>query len=704
MDHPARTRTDSARSSSFHHLLPSITVDGSKENPEEGRLPFRHSISHRTSLSANPMPIPNAKDDFAPPALPPPRFIEDTDIALQFRKGSWHEDQKSLPSINPGSSLFGGFVGPRRTEEPRKAESITESLPDVGMRRDGVRHPDEGYASLPGSSLGGSFTVKAKNSVDKAYDQSLVDKLNPVRSDTSRRGSLPRVHPFTPQPHADSGIELSPRSKMRSASTDAGARQLQPLSVPDHSSMTTPFSGDEFGARREFAPDSAISMGSKSHHFPSQSFLGPRQPSRHNSSLSSVPESESARWDREHSSSRSGSGSMLGSYDESVIGSMSRSHRGSHDYVIYEEPESDVLSEESQMKHLRLGDGDRTSPRLQRYSPGSKAGQKRRASSPPREGDERMLSSSSANSNDLFHRRSSGHLSAQRISPTGQYPPPLSTASSITMAGSTLSSTGASLTANSQNSISSYDRVSPGTLSPTSEFESRHGSGHGSPHVRSLPLNLSPRDSLSRPHQRTISESKPGMNVRKLSNGEQPVPVKHHTVPKLQGVHICDCCPKKPKRFDTAEGLRFKNKNEAERHQNSLHLRRHSWSCAALLSYEAAFHQSPFKNSPGGSDVCGYCGQEFSLPANWMVRIEHLNNVHKFGECNQAKKFFRADHFRQHLKHSHAGTSGKWTNMLENACMKDEPAPERTGSGVSSSMEGDGGLRSHVIDEELEEM
>jgi len=50
--------------------------------------------------------------------------------------------------------------------------------------------------------------------------------------------------------------------------------------------------------------------------------------------------------------------------------------------------------------------------------------------------------------------------------------------------------------------------------------------------------------------------------------------------------------------------------------------------------------------------------------------------MHKFGECNHAKKFFRADHFRQHLKHSHAGTSGKWTNMLENACMQDEPLPE----------------------------
>jgi hypothetical protein len=57
-----------------------------------------------------------------------------------------------------------------------------------------------------------------------------------------------------------------------------------------------------------------------------------------------------------------------------------------------------------------------------------------------------------------------------------------------------------------------------------------------------------------------------------------------------------------------------------------------------------------------------------------------LNVVHKFGECNQSKKFFRADHFRQHLKHSHAGTSGKWTNMLENACMSQEPTKERGGS------------------------
>lgn len=140
-------------------------------------------------------------------------------------------------------------------------------------------------------------------------------------------------------------------------------------------------------------------------------------------------------------------------------------------------------------------------------------------------------------------------------------------------------------------------------------------------------------------------------------------------------------------------GNRFKNKNEAERHQNSLHVRRHSWSCSALSGYDRAFHDSPHR--PGEADTCGYCGEDFprsgmgpgtgALNGGIMPRYAtekdleernlHLQGVHKFRECNSSKKFYRADHFRQHLKHSHAGTSGKWTNMLENACMLDEEPP-----------------------------
>jgi len=128
-----------------------------------------------------------------------------------------------------------------------------------------------------------------------------------------------------------------------------------------------------------------------------------------------------------------------------------------------------------------------------------------------------------------------------------------------------------------------------------------------------------------------------------------------------------------------------------ERHQNSLHIRRNSWSCATLdRNYKAAFHpanailpnttvnnQTPPQppNAESQTDVCGYCGLNFpNFPQqDWAERSNHLITVHKFGECNQSKKFFRADHFRQHLKHSHAGTSGKWTNMLEASCMREEP-------------------------------
>jgi len=131
---------------------------------------------------------------------------------------------------------------------------------------------------------------------------------------------------------------------------------------------------------------------------------------------------------------------------------------------------------------------------------------------------------------------------------------------------------------------------------------------------------------------------------------------------------------------------RFKNKNEMERHQNSLHVRKQSWACAALNNdIRRAFHactKVQQSTNPGqgpqtaderaSHDICGYCGASFPNPPDWEARNHHIIHVHKFGECNQTKKFFRADHFRQHLKHSHAGQSGKWTNMLEAECVMQE--------------------------------
>ncbi|KAF4495517.1 zinc finger protein, partial [Fusarium agapanthi] len=216
---------------------------------------------------------------------------------------------------------------------------------------------------------------------------------------------------------------------------------------------------------------------------------------------------------------------------------------------------------------------------------------------------------------------------------------------------------------------------SPGGISPTSCF---------SPYT--APISLDPN------HQTSISGCK---SIRPETTPDvSTVKIIEIQMPNATEVFMCDCC-KKPKSDHKAEkqfecsfcGTRFKNKNEAKRHKDSLHVRRYSWSCSALSGYVQAFHDSTKR--PGEADICGYCGDEFprsgrgpgtgalngdnpprhATGQDWDERTRHLEEIHKFRECNSSKKFFRADHFRQHVKHSHAGTRGMWTNMLENACM-----------------------------------
>lgn len=119
---------------------------------------------------------------------------------------------------------------------------------------------------------------------------------------------------------------------------------------------------------------------------------------------------------------------------------------------------------------------------------------------------------------------------------------------------------------------------------------------------------------------------------------------------------------------------RFKNKNEAVRHHNSLHIRRQSWSCARLPTCHLAFYPNALSDtSKTTSDTCGFCGQDFSnQPVDWNERTDHLIRVHKFGQCYRDKKFFRADHFRQHLQHGHGAMSGKWSNVLQKTCESEE--------------------------------
>ncbi|RSL80822.1 hypothetical protein CEP51_006317 [Fusarium floridanum] len=166
----------------------------------------------------------------------------------------------------------------------------------------------------------------------------------------------------------------------------------------------------------------------------------------------------------------------------------------------------------------------------------------------------------------------------------------------------------------------------------------------------------------------------------------------------------CQCCTKRPQIFKTAQELaahetkklykcpfctsRFKNKNESLRHQNSMHIRSQSWSCATLLEYNQLFYNS--WERPGQADICTYCGTEFPRSGgetspgawaerqvtdeDWAERIKHVHEAHKFHECDLAKRFYRADHQKQHLRYSHFCKDGIWLDSLVRMCMAGEAA------------------------------
>ncbi|KAI8934003.1 hypothetical protein NX059_008774 [Plenodomus lindquistii] len=663
---------------------PSIRV---YEESHRYTLPHHHRPSSPGPSPAVAMAIPRARDDIPPP-LPPPRHVDvrgGQDPGWQWGNTNSPRDTgfggNRLATVRPGSSLLGSGASSNqpRPREPSvdyifghdRQPSISRSHDDMSSETSLEHNSDEDRSVKTRPSLGNHrFTSerqlgqKALQNSSHAYDKQLLSKIGGPNTPT--RATAP--------PLSTSGQDPSdPHAPLHKLNG-----QLKPLSVPDrrHPSIDSP--------GPKWPPSGAISPG----------YNGFRSPNFDAGSL----ESHRARF---------GSISTPGPLDDS-----SSQHRGSYDHSIFAEPE--FAMEENGLRELNIN--DRIPADADDYNLGPKGGLKRRASSPPAEAAREDRPTTSGHT-DLYHRRSQQMLVNRNCTASRFQSVSGSVSSNGSLGprtGSIGSSIGFSTAASSMTSYGGDQRLSPNALSPLGETDS----GPVSPYAASRSLEPSPRGSLSRPpHQRGFSETE-HPQIRKLSTDSMMHSRQNSIANRIPGAYICECCPKKPKKFDSEEELRlhelekqyicqycpnrFKNKNEAERHQNSLHLRRHSWSCATLAGVQAAFHTSPTR--PAAADVCGYCGEEFPNPADWEARSEHLNHVHKFGECNQAKKFFRADHFRQHLKHSHAGTSGKWTNMLENACMRDEPPPtpiDRAGSinSITSPPSGPIAPKSGVINE-----
>ncbi|KAL2801482.1 hypothetical protein BJX66DRAFT_12850 [Aspergillus keveii] len=662
---------------------PSINIhDFNSGHMSTARAPY--NMPGQSFPSQGPMPIrSNSMNNFAPPPLPPPPRISGLENGydagwihanLRLQPGSPQPGSSMLAPINPNSSLFGDH---RRPEYPvprsdrmildesdgRQNALPTSRSPEAHIKIEPPPPADEGFrnsVSISGSILKGEqkFSQRSVKDSSDAYDQHLLSKI---------------------------GKPLSPRQSVSLGTENKSSLATLPIPSRGFASLPSPAGSDVPSLDVRWSGSSqsgGISPGTK---VAWRDYIGRRSPSVESNAPSSTMEYEHSPFPRD---CRRKTGTTP-QYDD-ICSLPSRSNRGSYDQSVVSDMEGEFSMDESMPSRL-FSVREATPP----YLDASRSGMKRRASSPPREpiGHDKHALHTATSNGDLSQRRTSGHPFGNNLSVNSGYASygSLSAASSVSLRTTASYSSAAPSIGSSITTASTYDR-SPGGLSPKSEFDAFHDkSVLGSNSSAGLSAHLAAQTA----HDVGSIESSSGSHSRKMSfqtgmNAPKPA------APKLGGLYICDCCPKKPKKFDSPEELRahamekqysclycnnrFKNKNEAERHQNSLHLRRHSWSCAALPSYQLAFHPSPSaQTGPGAShDSCGYCGEEFpNFPQpDWDQRFEHLTTVHKFGECNNSKKFFRADHFRQHLKHSHAGTSGKWTNILENACMKEEAPPE----------------------------
>jgi hypothetical protein len=259
---------------------------------------------------------------------------------------------------------------------------------------------------------------------------------------------------------------------------------------------------------------------------------------------------------------RSPAGAEHSDYDRSPLPRTHRPDEGSTlgygSYELRDDEPDFPMEETSRMRtlniddHWRERDWDRDRDR-ERDRDGYQPGQKRRASSPP--GEEALGS-------DMGRRRDGCPIS--RGSPT---PRLLMIPQNSVSSTSTLSRSGSytsNLTASSITSLSSLGRrspiaLSPGGLSPTDAMSC------SSPYPPPSQC-ASPRSSLTRsasglsPHSRTPSEqplppqvTRTVVSPRKLAE----IPKSHSNLAaKLKGSFMCECCPKKPKKFETEEELR----------------------------------------------------------------------------------------------------------------------------------------------------
>ncbi|KAL4978066.1 hypothetical protein BDW66DRAFT_24723 [Aspergillus desertorum] len=659
---------------------PSINIHASNN----GNISAARAMPGQSFPSQGPVPIrTHTMTNFAPPPLPPPPRI--SGLENGYDAGWIHANSRlplgstKLAPINPNSSLFGDHRRPEYSM-PRPDPMTLDELEGRQSGLPAARSPEAHIKIEPPPPADKGF----RNSVSMGNSGPFLKGEH----DFSRRSVKDSSHAYDQHLLSIIGKPVSPRQSISMGTDNRGSLSALPIPSMGFSSLPSPAGSDVPSLDVRWSASSHSGGISPNTKVAWRDYIGRRSPSVESNTPSSTLEYEHYSPFSRDSRRRGGTTPQ---YDD-LSSLPSRSNRGSYDQSVVSDMEGEISTDESLPSRL-FSVRQATPPYLEAI----RSGTKRRASSPPREpvGDDKHSLHTTTSNGDLSQRRITGHPFTNNLSVNSGYTHSygsLSAASSVSMRTTASYSSAAPSIGSSITTASTYDR-SPTGLSPKSDPDAFHEK----PTINSGSTAGLSAQLAAQTAQDSGFDSSSSIPPRKMSfptNLNAP----NLSTAKIGGLYICDCCPKKPKKFDSPEELRthamekqysclycnnrFKNKNEAERHQNSLHLRRHSWSCAALPGYQAAFHPSPSSSQPGSSaashDSCGYCGEEFpNYPQpDWDSRFEHLTAIHKFGECNNSKKFFRADHFRQHLKHSHAGTSGKWTNILENACMKEEAPPE----------------------------
>lgn len=216
---------------------------------------------------------------------------------------------------------------------------------------------------------------------------------------------------------------------------------------------------------------------------------------------------------------------------------LNRSHRDSYDQsAMFGEPEYQQ-PEDPGMQELNIGD---RSPSASELDPNLRTGQKRRANSPPSESvlDPRLPGANS----ESWARRAMQMNNANR-SPQAQRmqngPGSLSSNASMGMRNGSLGSSYNMSNMSNPSTSTSYtsERMSPNAYH-----------GHEVPRQSQGPSHLStvmPQNSAPQSQQPLAAP---------------PIPQRRTTtaagIPRAPGLFICECCPKKPKKFESDEELR----------------------------------------------------------------------------------------------------------------------------------------------------